>query len=252
MTQKTLLRWTALFTVLLNILLNYYSNINPLNGKTIGEVSNGYDSLFTPAGYAFSIWGLIYLSFMIYVVVQLLPSQKSKEVYDHLSIPLILTSLLSIAWVVVFSFELLAWSVIIIFAMLVTALVLFMRSRKWARNHHSDKLVTVPFGLYAGWLTVASMAATSLWLYSLGWRGGALGEPAWAVVLLIVALIAGIIVSWKLENIVYSLVIIWATIAIWFARKEDYIMIANTALFVAGLLVLWSIVYGLKLYRKYF
>ena len=160
-------RWIASIAVFLNIGLNYYTNANPLNGKTIGEVSDQYPTLFTPAGYAFSIWGIIYLGLIIYSIVQLLPSQRKYRVYDRLAMPLLATSLLSIAWVVSFSYEAVTISEAIIVAMLITSLVLFVRSKGDTDETSSVKWIRVPFSLYAGWLSVATIASTATWLYSL-------------------------------------------------------------------------------------
>jgi hypothetical protein len=250
MKSKLFLRWIALVAVFLNIVVNYYSNIRPFNNKTMADVSNENPTLFTPAGYAFSIWGLIYLSLVIYVISSLFPGQKDKDIFDRLSLPLIVISMLSLVWVIIFSYELYALSVLIIAIMLVLSLILFVRANNWVLEHNKDKWLKLPFGLYAGWLTVATIAAVSVWLYHMGWRGGMLSEADWAIILLIVTLIIGIAVSCKTNNFVYPMVISWAAFAIWVARRDDYEMVATVAFAVASVLTLWSIGFAVKIYKR--
>lgn len=123
-------RWIALVAVLINIFFNYYLNAYPIGGQTIGDVSDKYPTLITPAGYAFSIWGVIYLSFIIYVIAQVLPSQRMNQVYNRLAKLLIATSVLSIGWLISFSMEYISVSVLIITGMLLTA-ILLLAGPKW-------------------------------------------------------------------------------------------------------------------------
>jgi hypothetical protein len=83
-TPRMGLRWLTLLVVLFNVVVSSITDYLGIGGESIATVTRQYDSLFVPAGYAFSIWGIIYLSFIIYAVVQLLPAQKYKPVYDHL------------------------------------------------------------------------------------------------------------------------------------------------------------------------
>jgi hypothetical protein len=243
-------RWLALISVILNIGINYYTNVNPINNQTIGDVSAQYPILFTPAGYAFSIWGLIYLSLSVYAVAQLLPSQRNVPVYDRLAGPLIVISILSIAWVIVFSYERLGLSVVIIAGMLLTAIVLFGRVKQWIFRENGSAWLTVPFSLYLGWLSVAIIANAASWLTGIGWRGGAWGETPWAVLMILVAANLGILTSLRFRDWIYPLVIVWSCVAIWVARQQENSTVALTALIAAIILALWTIVYGIRIYRR--
>ncbi len=242
-------RWMALVSVFLNIALNYWTNINPINGQRIGEVSDQYPTLFTPAGYAFSIWGLIYLAFIIYVIYQLLPAQRKDVLFDRLAGPLIATSLLSIIWLISFSHEMILVSVLILIAMLLNGIVLLVRTRRWIAQYKRHQWVSIPFGLYAGWLSVATIANVAIGLSSLGWQGGAWGEAPWAIIMIIVAFVIGMLISWHLRDVVYPLVIVWASVAIWFARKDEQRLVASMALACAVVLFIWVIGYGIWLFR---
>ena len=239
-------RWLASLAVLANIFFNYWSNAHPLNGKTIGDVSNQYPTLFTPAGYAFSIWGLIYLSLLLYAIYQLWPSQRSVGIYDQLASPLILTSVLSVLWIIAFSYEWLGSSVLLIVGMLLTALLLFVRARNWTQHAGGGSWLAVPFSLYAGWLTVATIAATATALYAKGWRGAPLSESVWAVLLIAVATGIGLFISWRFRDWIYPLVIAWASVAIWVARRHDHPMVAYVAFTAAGVLLIGALIVGTR------
>ena len=98
-------RWLTALAIVGNIALNYYANVHPFAGRTNAAVSAKYPTLLTPAGYAFSIWGLIFLSLIIYAVWQLLPAQRRISLPDALAKPLTLASIATGAWVVLFAYE---------------------------------------------------------------------------------------------------------------------------------------------------
>lgn len=250
-TQPILWRWVTLVAVLVNVFFNYYLNAKPISGKTIGDVSNQYPTLITPAGYAFSIWGIIYLSFIIYAIVQVLPSQQRRQVYNQLTWPLIATSILSITWLISFSLEYIALSVLIISGMLLTAIILFGKAKQAVFRNEARFWVAIPFALYIAWLSVATIVNTSVWLKDMGWQGGALGESPWTIGMLGVILVLSIVISYIFRDIVYPLVIAWATVAIYVARQNENESVVATAALVTGISVgVWAIGYGLWLYKK--
>jgi hypothetical protein len=248
--NATFWRWVASAAVLINIFFNYYLNANPINGQTIGNVSDKYPTLITPAGYAFSIWGIIYLSFIIYGIYQLLPSQQNKQIYNRLAWPLIATSLLSILWLISFSFEQLALSVFLIACMLVTAIFLFGWARRAALEHKASVWISVPFGLYLGWLSVATITNIAVRLTDMGWQGGTLEETTWTIIMIGAALAAGLLISYIFREITYPLVIAWATIAIFIARQDANKAVAYAALITAITMIIWVIGFGFRLYKK--
>jgi hypothetical protein len=250
-TQSILWRWVTLVAVLVNVFFNYYLNAKPISGKTIGDVSNQYPTLITPAGYAFSIWGIIYLSIIIYAIVQILPSQQKRQIYNQLTWPLTATSMLTIAWLISFSFEYIALSVLIILGMLLTAIILFGKAKQAVLRDEARFWVAIPFALYIAWLSVATIVNTSVWLKDMGWQGGSLGETPWTIGMLCVVLIVGIVISYTFRDIVYPLVISWAAIAIYVARQnENESVVALTALLTGISIALWTIGYGVWLYKK--
>jgi hypothetical protein len=244
-------RWLATASLLINVAFNYYTTVDPINNQTQGEVSGMYPTLITPAGYAFSIWGLIYLSLIIYSIYQLLPDQRKQPVYDVLAWPLIIINLLSIAWLYVFAYEYMGISVIVISCMLITAVLLFGWSKEGVRVERISKWVTVPFALYASWLSVATIVNIAVWLkHTVGWSGGPQGEEFTTAIMIGVALILGIMVSLRFRDIVFPLVIAWALIAIWVAREDQAEIVSNAALAAGTTAGLWALWWGYRLYKK--
>ncbi len=250
--QRNFDPWRLLssLTVVLSIGFSYLSNSRLINGQNNADVSARYPTLFTPAGYAFSVWGLIYLSLFAYAVYQLRPARRDKRIHDWLAAPLLVTSLLSLLWLVLFNAEWLLGSVLVILGMLGTALLLLVRSREWVLSHRGEGWLSVPFSLYAGWLTVATIANASVYLSSLGWRGYPLSPTLWALALLTAAVAIAVGVSWRLRDAAFAAVVAWACLAIWVARRPENETVALAALAAALVLAAWSVFCALRLGRR--
>jgi hypothetical protein len=242
-------RWTGLIATIINIAFNYLYSRLPSLGSPIDIVSSKYDSLFTPAGYAFSIWGVIYASFLIYSVCQLLPVHRNDTVYDRLSLPFILLNLLCITWINVFSNDMIGNSVAVITAMLFFGGILFGRAKEAYLYEGNNFWLTVPFSLFLGWISVAAIANISLLLISLNWRGGTLGETAWTSMMIGAAFLLAVVVSIAFKDFIYSLVVGWACIAIWVNNNTVKGTVATIAISAGAILTVWSIGYAIWQFR---
>lgn len=226
-------RWLVLIAVIGNVAFNYlYQTIFP-SLPSINEVTDRYKSLFTPAGYAFAIWGLIFLAFIIYAIVQLLPAQRDDRIYDRLAAPTIIANLLSGIWTAVFTAGYIGWSVLIIAGALIAITVGYVHVRNAIATTAVNSWLTVPFSLLTSWLSVATIAAISVGLSALRWEGQPLTPAAWTIIMVIIAGLLGIIIAFNKRDFIYPLVIAWATLAIWVARRADYQGIATVAMIVA-------------------
>jgi translocator protein len=151
MTPKNLyMRWLALLAILANIAFNaLYTAVAP-GGATIAQITYQYSSLFTPAGYAFSIWGIIYLSFIVYGIAQLVPKVKHNVTYNKLALPMVLTNVLSIVWIMAFTANNIAGSVMLMGGMLVLGGYMFLQAQKCYKAGWAPGLLLVPFSLFLG------------------------------------------------------------------------------------------------------
>lgn len=243
------LRWVALIVAIINIGFN--SMLDKFTDMpTIKGVTYQYSSLFVPAPYAFAIWGLIYLLYIAYCVVQLLPSQKDKLGYDNLNIPFIIVNLLGIAWVYAFRQNLVAFSEAVIVVMLLCSIVLFSMSKRMIRRLNYNQLLAVPFAMLMGWLSVAVIAETAVFLVSTNWNGLGIDEPNWVMIVLAGTLLLSILIGVGYMDVTFPLVIAWGTFAVWVSLKDTLPIPAQVALGVAVMSLLISVLALVKILRR--
>ncbi|WP_188814722.1 tryptophan-rich sensory protein [Hymenobacter cavernae] len=238
-------RWVAAAAVFGNIVLTYWSRIQPFNGQSMGYVSGKYPSLLTPAGYAFSIWGIIFLALGIYAVWQLLPAQRTNPLPDAVAKPLILANIATAAWVVVFAYEYIAWCAVIMLIILGALILTYGRARRLIAAGAAPRWTSLPFALYLGWISVASTVNVTIGLRALGWE-----TPTNVTVVLTLGLLAvvtalGLWISRAFSDATVAFVITWALVAVWVARRGAYPELADAALvgaavaFVGGIGLAW-------------
>lgn len=234
--SRSVLRIVALVVLLANIC--YPPLHHALSGMpTEAEISPKYPTLFTPAGYAFAIWGVIYAAFTAYAVYALLPSQRANSAHDRIAPAFIAYNLLGITWITVFRAELLAASVVVIVAMLVAGIVMYLKASQAIERGELAAGWRAPFSLYLGWISVATIANTAVVLVANGWRGGRWDEVSWTLLMIGAAVMLGLIVGHRRRDFIYPAVIAWAALAIYVARRGDHPDVAAAA-WLAGIVML--------------
>lgn len=235
-------RWLAALAVVGNIALNYYSNTRPFAGQTMGAVSAKYPTLLTPAGYAFSIWGLIFLALTIYAVWQLLPAQRRMSLPDALAKPLTLASVATGAWVVLFAYELILPSVGVMLLILGCLIVAYGRARRRIFADAAPALAGVPLSLYLGWISVASVINITIGLQQLGWQTAEGVSVTLTLGLIFVVVVLGLIMSRVFRDMVFPLVVAWALVAVWVVRLREVPELGWAALIGATVVAIAGIV----------
>jgi benzodiazapine receptor len=187
-----------------------------IGGQVTAAVSDANPTLITPAGYVFSIWGVIYMLLGVFVVYQALPSQQGKEYQSKIGWLFVLSSLINIGWLFLWQFEYLSLSVVLMFLLLATLISIYVRLRigKSAVSLRERLAVQLPFSVYLGWITIASIANVAATLVSIGWDGFGISPETWAILVVAVALIITILMLFTRKDVAYSLVIIWALVGI--------------------------------------
>lgn len=226
-------RWVFIAAVILLIVMNFLSTSIPFGGKTVADVSGTFHTLITPAGYAFSIWGLIYLTLLVFAVFQL---NKGKNIrFFRLVFPYFLINVLSnVLWLIAFQHELLGLSVLIMFITLGSLIVifsLFYRLRNSLSTTHRY-FFQVPFSLYFGWISIATIVNISAFLVSLQLPVFNNSPELFAIIMLIVGAALGLYILFAKKDYIYTSVIVWAYIAIW-VQHADVPAVMNTAKFAA-------------------
>jgi len=221
MEQKTLRKFLSFGNVLALIItlgINALANIIPIGGNTTGEVSGQYPSLFTPAGITFSIWGLIYLLLLLFAVYQTLCSFKQKEVSFVKKIGgwFIGASAANCLWIIAWHNEqiLLSWFLIIALLVSLIGIYLSLNIGNSFKNAPERYFVHLPFSIYLGWASVATIANTVILFIHQGWQFFGLTDVFWTVVLLVITILLGLFVMLKRNDIYFALVIDWALIGI--------------------------------------
>ena len=214
-------RWLATAAIFGNIFLNYYSNTRPLNGQTMGAVSAKYPTLLTPAGYAFSIWGLIFLGLAVYAVWQLLPAQRALSLPDALAKPLALANVATGLWVALFAYELILPSVGVMLVILGTLIAAYGRARRRVLAGAAPAWTSWVLGLYLGWISVASAINLTIGLRQLGWQPAQGLSVVLTLGLLAVVVALALIMSRAFQEVAFPLVVAWALVAIWVVRLRE-------------------------------
>jgi len=209
--KKISIKILAAVTYIAMVVMNFLANALPINNRGTGEISNAYPNLFTPAGPAFSIWGLIYLLLGIYVIYQFVKKdQKTEEVIQKINPFFIATSLANISWIFAWHYDYIAISV----AVMAVLLILLIKIADIIRlgNFTTIEKVSIwaPFSIYFGWITVASIANITVFLVSIGWNGFGLADFVWTSIILLVGALIGILRMNKDKNVAYGLVLVWA------------------------------------------
>ncbi|UOG75507.1 hypothetical protein MTX78_02665 [Hymenobacter tibetensis] len=235
-------RWLAAISVLGNIALNYYSNAFPFNGQSMGTVSAKYPTLLTPAGYAFSIWGLIFLALTVYVVWQLLPAQRTSILPDAVAQPLTLASVATASWVVLFAYEQLLLSLLVMLLILGSLIIAYGRARRLVLADAAPRWTSLPFALYLGWISVAATINSIIGLQRIGWQPALNLSMLLGLLLLAVVVGLGLLISREFREVAFPLVVAWALVAIWVAQRYAYPELGWAALIGAGIVALGGLV----------
>lgn len=189
--------------------MNGLANGLPLNGKTTGELSAQYPNWFVPAGVTFSIWGVLYLLMIGYVGMRIF---KSREETDGIEGVYMLTAVLNGSWILAWHYEWMAVSLLIMGALLATLVLINEQVRRWADQAHW--LTKITFGMYVGWILVATVANVTAALVDWGWGGWGIDGQLWAAVLIVVAAGLGLWTKRLFGNTYILIPVAWALLGI--------------------------------------
>jgi hypothetical protein len=249
--RKDIVRqWINVVALLAVVVVNALANILPINGLNTGEISDRFQVYFVPAGYVFSIWGLIYLALAAFTLYQALPAQRENALLRRVGYLFALSSVANVAWILLWHYEVFPLTIIAMLALLVTLIATYLRlGTGRGRASTAEKwLVQVPFSIYLGWITVATIAnATSLLDY-LNWGGWGIGPQAWAVIMLGAAVVIGSLVSLTRGDVAYMLVLVWAFAGI-AVKHAGTPLVAIAAWVAAGAIALMTVV-GALFHRR--
>jgi len=206
------------------VIVNYLAVTLPLNNKTTGELSDQYPNLFVPAGFTFSIWGVIYLLLAIFIVYQLLyafrGNTKNSSFLEKIGILFFVSSLANLSWVFAWHFELVSLSLFLMLILLGSLITIYLKLQIGrSDSSKSEKyLVHLPFSVYLGWITIATIANSTALLVDLSWNRFELSEQFWTIAVIIIGIVISLTILFYRKDIFYCLVVDWALFGILIKR----------------------------------
>lgn len=238
--------------VLINILafivtlaVNFLATSLPLNDLTTKEISDSFNIYFVPAGYVFSIWGLIYLGLIAFIVFQSLLKNRENEHVSRIGIWFAVSNLANALWLINFHYQQFALAMGFMLVLLVSLIAIFLRLDigRTKVTAYENWLVNVPFSLYLGWITVATIANATQLLYFLKWDGFGISPEIWLVIMLTAAVSISAFMSLMRRNIPFALVLVWAFTGI--AVKFPNTPLVNISSWAAAGAVILILVFAL-------
>ncbi len=235
----------------ITIWFNYASAAGVFHDTTQAMMSAKYDTLFTPAGYAFSIWGLIYMllfGFVFYQARSLFVKVRDDAFVERTGWWFILSCIGNSLWCYLFVGDYILASTFVIFFMLFCLLQIVLKNSMELNDEPISVIVFLwwPFVIYTGWLTVACIANVTLYLTKIGWDGFGISPEIWTIVMIAIATLVNILVTWKRNMREFALVGAWALIAIAAANTGSYETIKISAYIAASILILNSLMHAFK------
>jgi translocator protein len=216
------------------ILVNWMAGIGYINGVKTGEISNKYPTFVTPAGYAFSIWGLIYLGLFAFSAYQALPAQTKR--FGEIRSNYILSCVVNCAWIYFWHYEMILASLAVIFVLLGTLAFINLNLRR-SDSTAETILARVPFALYFGWVTVATILNFTIALVNLGVSASETLTMISACALIATTVVLGTLVRPIIANSAYPLAIAWALTAIAVKQSSKTAIVVFCAFGVIALLL---------------
>lgn len=217
------MKFVNLILFAIMVVVNYLANALPLNGKTTGEVSAAYENLFVPAGITFSIWGVIYLMLLGFIIIQF--KEQNKLLIESIGWAFAVSCLFNALWIFAWHYEKLPLSLIIMLGLLAVLIYINMQLKGT-----SFVFAKAAFGIYLGWICIATIANVSALLVSYNWGGWGIDGYIWAIIMIAIGLSITALTLYRLENPFLGLAIIWAFAGILINRINDCSSIAYTAI----------------------
>jgi benzodiazapine receptor len=216
MSKDPIRQYVNLLSVLLALIVNILASALPLNGQSTGAISDRFQVYFVPAGYVFSIWGIIYIGWIAFTIFQFLPSQKESPRLRRLGYLFAISNIFNAAWLFCWHYNQFGLSVLVMLMLLGLLIASYLRLNvnRSSVTRGEYWSVDVLFSIYLGWITVATVANITDWLYLVRWNGFGIPAQTWAVIMLGVASLLGLAMALMRRDVGYLAVLVWAFIGI--------------------------------------
>jgi hypothetical protein len=197
------------------VTVNALANILPINGINTGQVSDAYPNLFAPAGLTFAIWGLIYLLLAMFTLFQFglfqnLQKPAAAGLLFKIGLVFSISSLANTVWIFSWHFQIIPLSMLLMLVILACLIYIMQTIRREKLSGRDRLFIRLPFSVYFGWITVATIANATTLLVSWNWNGFGIPVQIWMILIIIVGMLIGSAITIKNHDIAYGLVLVWA------------------------------------------
>lgn len=229
------------------IVVNFLANYLPINGQTTAQLSNNYPNLFTPAGITFSIWGIIYLLIFIFLFFEVrktffLKNLNPNRINYHLAFAV--SCILNSLWIISWHHNLIFASVLIMILLLMSLIYIYKIIRKIQFSNSIEKFFTkTTFSIYLAWICVASIANVTILFKSIGIETLLIPESLWTIIMLLAITALSLFILFKLNDIAFSVVAIWAICGIIINRLSDEIIYLN--IIISALILILILIFAI-------
>jgi benzodiazapine receptor len=251
MFKNNIRQFIVVVGVIAVLLVNGIANVLPLNGLTTGEISDRFQVFFVPAGYVFSIWGVIYLGLILHALYHILPSNRNNPRLKKTNLLFGLSCVANVVWLVLWHYLQFPLTILAMLALLLSLIGVYLglgigrlqvsNAERW--------LVHIPFSIYLGWVSVATIANATSVLDYIDWGGWGIQPQVWAIFMLVVGAVLAVAVGLTRKDLAYVLVFVWAFVGI-AVKQAATPEVAILAWITAGFLLLVAIGLGVTRFRK--
>lgn len=241
MPRSNTYKWFNLLFFIAVIVVNALSQLLPINGKTPKDISDMYYTLITPAGYAFSIWSIIYILLAGFIVYTFRSSTPNSEAVQSISVWFIISCVFNIAWIFLWHYLYTEWSLLAIVGLLISLIFIYRNTRAINRPTSGEHwFVQLPFSIYLGWISIATIINVAVVLTKNNWDGFGISDVRWSLIILGVGAILAVLAVYPYRDGVYPLVFVWAYVAIAVEHRDENVIFLE-AIILAVILFIYSI-----------
>jgi hypothetical protein len=225
--KKRILQAGNILAAFITIAVNALAVILPLNGKTTQELSDALPNFFVPAGITFSIWGIIYILWIVFAMYQARDMLKKEEInmpfLSQITWLFLLSGIANSAWIFLWHYEHVGLSVLMMLLLLASLIAIYTRLKigKSMVSMKEKLCVHVPFSVYLGWITVATIANITAYLVSIQWDGFGIDQLTWTIIVIAVGTLLTYLMLALRKDLAFSLVVLWAFFGIWMKRMTQ-------------------------------
>ena len=240
--MKIIITWILYVGV---IAVNALANILPINGYNTGQISAFYPNAFVPAGFTFSIWGIIYFLLLTYTIgftyysIQRQQYPKAFILIERINTYFLLTCVFNMAWILAWHYLQIELSVLIMLLFLSTLIQLFLKTKSMANDLTLTQrfILQTPFIVYLGWISVATIANITALLVAYKWTAFAVDPVYWSAAMILIAIVLAMLILRKFKVVEFALVVAWALWGIYNAQGPAAPILAKLTAAGIGMLI---------------